>query len=121
MSTLLSLAVIAVAIAGVLRIALKEPDQPATMRRPTRIRNPVPADRVAMSAQPAALRAVTVRERAAAGAGPPPRRSRGRAAWARVRSGIALVVLVAVVGAILAVAVGAVLVGGALALRNAVS
>jgi hypothetical protein len=45
----------------------------------------------------------------------------GASPWTRVRSGVALLVLVAVVGAMLALAVGAVLVGGALALRNAVS
>ena len=66
------------------------------------------------------MRAVTVPERAAA-VRPSRPQSRGRAVWARVRSRIALVVLVAVVGAMLAVAVGAVLVGGAIALRNAVS
>ena len=81
----------------------------------------MPADRVAMSAQPAAVRAVTVPERAAPAATATRPQSRGRGIWTRVRSGLALVVLLAVVGAMLALAVGAVLVGGAIALRNAVS
>jgi ABC-type dipeptide/oligopeptide/nickel transport system permease subunit len=120
-STLLTLAVVAVAILGVLRIALSEPDQPATVRRRNRSRDPHPAPGAAMSAQPAPVRSVAVRERAVAAA---PRRAGtggGTSVWTRVRSGIALVVLVAVVGAMLALAVGAVLVGGALALRSAVS
>jgi len=119
-STLLSLAVVAAAIVGVLRIALKDPDQPATMRRTSRGASPEPAAGVSMSAQAASVRPITVSERAAAG----PRRGTvagGGSVWTRVRSGIALVVLVAVVGAMLALAVGAVLVGGALALRSAVS
>lgn len=120
-STLLSLAVVAVAILGVLRIALKEPDQPATVRRPSRSRDPHPALGAAMSAQPAPVRSVAVRERGVAGAQPALETGGGTSVWTRVRSGIALLVLVAVVGAMLALAVGAVLVGGALALRSAVS
>ncbi len=120
MSTLVTLAVVAAAIVGVVRIALNDPDQPATVRRPTRSRKPGPAAGVAMSAQPASVRAVTVAERALGGAFRPPARA-GESVWIRVRSGIALVVLVTVVGAMLALAVGAVLIGGALALRNAVS
>jgi hypothetical protein len=119
-STLLSLAVVLVAIVGVLRIALKDPDQPATMRRPTRSRSPGRAPRAAMSPRPAEVRAITVPERAVAGTRRPPP-SRLRSAGRRLRSGIALMLLVAVVGVMLALAVGAVLVGGALALRSAVS
>lgn len=120
MSTLLSLAVVAVAIVGVLRIALKDPDQPATMRARTRRHSSEPAAGVSMSAQRVAVGGMTVPEGTAATARPPTGGG-GGSVWARVRSGIALVVLVAVVGAMLALAVGAVLVGGALALRSAVS
>ena len=74
-----------------------------------------------MSAQPAAVRAITVPERAVAGVRRSPPRSRSRSIWRRVRSGIALVVLLAVVGVMLALAVAAVLVGGGLAIRSAVS
>ena len=74
-----------------------------------------------MSAQPVAVRSITVPERAVAGARRSPPSSRARSIWRRVRSGIALVVLLAVVGVMLALAVAAVLVGGGLAIRNAVS
>lgn len=111
---------VAVAIVGVLRIALKDPDQPATMRAPTRRHRPEPAADVSMSAQPVAVGAMPLPERTAATARRPTGGG-GGPVWARVRSGIALVVLVAVVGAMVALAVGAVLVGGALALRSAVS
>ena len=73
-----------------------------------------------MPAQPTAVRAITVPERAVAGRRAPPP-SRLRSVARRVRSGVALMLLLAVVGVMLAVAVAAVLVGGALALRNAVS
>jgi len=39
--------------------------------------------------------------------------------WVRIRSGVALVVLVAVLGALLAMAVGAVLVGATFLIRSA--
>ncbi|HTJ76090.1 MAG TPA: hypothetical protein VL337_12085 [Acidimicrobiales bacterium] len=39
--------------------------------------------------------------------------------WVRIRSGVALVVLVGVLGALLALAVGGVLVGAALLIRSA--
>ena len=90
------------------------------MRRPIRGVAPERASRVAMSARPAEVRAVTVPERAMAGRRPPPD-SRARSIWHRVRSGMVLMVLVTVVGILLAVALGAVLVGAALALRGAVS
>ncbi|MDP8938379.1 MAG: hypothetical protein M3O23_11745 [Actinomycetota bacterium] len=72
-----------------------------------------------MSAQPAAVRSITVPERTVATVRRPT--PVGGSVWRRVRSGLALVVLVAVVGAMVALTVGAVLVGGALALRSAVS
>ena len=74
-----------------------------------------------MSAQPVAVRSITVPERAVGGTRRSPPRSRAGSIWKRVRSGIALVVLLAVVGVMLAIAVAAVLVGGGLAIRNAVS
>lgn len=88
MSTfLVSLGVVAVAM-GVLRIALSDPDQPATVRRDTGGARPV--------------RAARQRTRRLGGA------------WLRLRSGLALVVLVVFVGVVVAAMIG---VGLALAVR----
>jgi len=90
---LVFLGVVAVAI-GVLRVALSDPDQPATVHRDTGGgRVPRPAGR---------------RVRRASGA------------WVRVRSGVALMILVVFVGVAVAAMVGAGLALAARALTDAI-
>jgi hypothetical protein len=101
-STLLvSLGVVVAAIL-VVRIALSDPDQPPTIRRPAS-RGPTPA-------------AIPIPAPASA----PSRARRRIGALARLRSGLALVILVAFVGVLLAVLVGTAVALGARALRHAV-
>lgn len=113
MSTfLVSLGVVAAAIC-VLRIALSDPDQPATLARPTgragprrhpartRERAPRPAGR-ARAVGPAA---------ASAGAAPAPL---AVALWGRIRSAMALAIIATFTGVVLAATIGT---GLALAVR----
>jgi hypothetical protein len=140
---LVSLGVVAATIAAVLYVALNGPDQPATVSRPTaRATPPKPpkpsrrdrreAERVVAAASPP-RRQVAVPSVPQVGIPTGPAlalpdsdtmRLRVLPAapttlWVRIRSGVALVVLVAVLGALLALAVGGILVGAALLIRSA--
>jgi hypothetical protein len=129
---LVSFGVVSAAIVAVVYVVLNGPDQPATIRRqpsrakPRRTRREVaPAAEAVVSAQPP--RAVTLPVAATpAFAGPdsdvmrlrvlPARRT---TLWVRVRSGVVLVVLVAVLGALLALVIGALALGLALLVSSA--
>jgi hypothetical protein len=137
---LVSLGVVAATIAAVVYVVLNGPDQPATIRRqPSRAKDR-PKERSKRRPGGRTPRPVPV---AAAAAPPPPLMSAllatgpGRALpdsdvmrlrvlpagrttlWVRIRSGVALMVLVAVLGALLALAIGAVGLGLALLIRSA--
>ena len=114
---LLTVAVVAGAIAVAVRTAVRDPDQPATLRgEPRRARRPrrepVPAPTP-----------VTVTEHPELVGGfsdqwiPVPA---GLSMWVRVRSGFVLTMLLAVLGALVAVSVSGLVVLIALAVRNAV-
>jgi len=133
---LVSFGVVAATIAAVVYVVLNGPDQPATIRRqPSRAK-----DR--RSARAAEARAKA--DAAAAATPPPPSRppvampgspavalsdsdmmrlrvlpARRTTLWVRIRSGVALVVLVAVLGALVALAIGGVMIGIALLVRSA--
>ncbi|HEX2118422.1 MAG TPA: hypothetical protein VHF91_04505 [Acidimicrobiales bacterium] len=136
MSTfLVSLGVVAATIAAVLYVVLTGPDQPATIHRdtprvkPRRSRrdavpsgpspdvaapsSPLPRPQVAMPATPALALSDSdiMRLRVLPAA--------QTTLWVRIRSGVVLVVLVAVLGALLALAVGGLALGGALLVRSA--
>jgi hypothetical protein len=141
---LVSLGVVAATIAAVVYVVLNGPDQPATIRRqPSRAKDRPkdrPKERSKRRPGGRTPRPVPV---AAAAAPPPPLMSAllatgpGRALpdsdvmrlrvlpagrttlWVRIRSGVALMVLVAVLGALLALAIGAVGLGLALLIRSA--
>lgn len=136
MSTfLVSLGVVAAAIVAVTYGVLNGPDQPPTIRRrsarvPRRpgrrhvADEPVPAPRRPAQAAPA--RPAVGRPGTPALAGPDSDimrlhvlPARQISVWIRIRSGIALVVLVAVLGALLALAVGGVALAFALLVRSA--
>jgi len=124
-----SLVVVAASVAAVLRLALAEPGQPATDQRPTR------RDRAAARAAQRALapppEATRKRRERPAQPSPQKREAAVSAAVAidldrvgalrRIRSGLALLLLVAFVGALLAAVIGTLLFMAGLALRNAVS
>jgi hypothetical protein len=131
---LVSFGVVAAAIVAVVYVVLNGPDQPATIRRqPSRAKErrsrpaPAPASEasVAPMAPPRAPVGMPVAATAAF-AGPdsdvmrlrvlPARRT---TLWVRIRSGVALVVLVAILGALLALAVAALGLGVAFLLRSA--
>ena len=136
MSTfLVSFGVVAAAIVAVVYVVLNGPDQPATIRPQwsrdkirRRRRPPAPAPVAEMRAAPAPPRPPVGLPVGAspAFAGPDSDVMRLRVLpasrttlWVRVRSGVALVVLVAVLGALLALAVGALALGFALLVRSA--
>ena len=136
MSTfLVSFGVVAATIAAVVYVVLNGPDQPATIRRQ-------PPDAKPRRARRAGARG----RRAAPPPLPPPPSTRPAVAipatpalalpdsdimrlrvlparkttvWVRIRSSVALVVLVAVLGALLALAVGGLVLGIALLIRSA--
>ncbi|MCA1692234.1 MAG: hypothetical protein ABR540_16410 [Acidimicrobiales bacterium] len=127
MSTfLVTLTVVVVAIAAALVVAIGDPDQPATLRsRPWRDR------RLDRQRQRATQKA------AAAAVRPPPRTepversgggmseqwipaAAGVSGWVRLRSGVVLTVLLAIVGALLAASISGLLLLFALAIRDAV-
>lgn len=110
----------AAAIASVVHVVLNAPDQPATIRRQpspakaSRRDRPAPAvPTVPVPATPAFALADSdiMRLRVL----PATRTTH----WVRIRSGVALVVLVAVLGALLALAIGGVGLGFALLIRSA--
>jgi hypothetical protein len=124
-----SLVVVAASVAAVLRLALAEPGQPATDQRPNR------RDRAAARAAQRALAPPPEpkRKRRERPAQPPPLKRKAAVSAAvaidldrvgalrRIRSGLALLLLVAFVGALLAAVIGTLLFMAGLALRNAVS
>jgi hypothetical protein len=130
-----SFGVVVAAIAAVVHVVLNGPDQTLTIqkqssraapkpRRRREPKGPAPASEVVATAvppRPALGLPVT-----AAFAGPDSDLMRLRvlparhnSIWVRIRSGIALVVLVAVLGALLALAIGGVMLGLALLVRSA--
>lgn len=128
-----SFGVVAATIAGILYVVVNAPDQPATIRRQP---SPTKPRRRQRSAGAGAERKETGAGRPSGPAvamGPRPAlalpdsdvmRLRVLPAarttlWVRIRSGVALVVLVGVLGALLAVAVGGVVLGLALLIRGA--
>jgi hypothetical protein len=136
---LVSLGVVAATIAAVVYVVLNGPDQPATIRRQPSRAKERRKDRAAQRASstrtapavPAQAPAPAARPAVGIPAGPtlalsdsdimrlrvlPATRT---TLWVRVRSGVALVVLVAVLGALLALAIGGVLLGIALLVRSA--
>lgn len=140
MSTfLVSLGVVAATIAAILYVALNGPDQPPTIRRrqsrdrPGRRRARPAGTGAGATTTPTAPARPAAAPLAPVGlpAGPAlalpdsdPMHLRILPAtpttlWVRVRSGVALVVLVAVLGALLALTVGGLLVGIALLVRSA--
>lgn len=136
MSTfLVSFGVVVAAIAGVVYVVVNAPDQPATIRRQPAAAKPSRRERAAKAAAERARTAVASpgpsRPAVAMPATPalalpdsdimrlrvlPAART---TLWVRLRSGVALVVLVAVLGALLALAVGGLVLGIALLIRSA--
>lgn len=134
MSTfLVSLGVVVAAIAAVVHVVLNGPDQPPTIRKqPARDRPAKTGRRKEREAAPdavaggAALRTPVGMPAAPAFAGPDSDIMRLRvlparhnSVWVRIRSGIALVVMVAVLGAMLALAIAGLMLGLALLVRGA--
>ncbi len=134
---LVSFGVVAATIAAVVYVVLNGPDQPATIRRqppaakPRRARRVDPGSRRGAHAAPSGSAVPQGRPTVAIPATPalalpdsdimrlrvlPARRT---TLWVRIRSGVALVVLVAVLGALLALAVGGLVLGIALLIRSA--
>ena len=140
MSTfLVSFGVVAATIAAVVYVVLNGPDQPATIRRQPPDAKPRRARRAEARSRRRAQEATTGAAATVQPSGPavalsgtpafalpdsdimrlrvlPARRT---TLWVRVRSGVALVVLVGVLGALLALAVGGVVLGLALLIRSA--
>ena len=136
MSTfLVSFGVVVTAIAGVVYVVISAPDQPATIRRPPAPAKPSRRERAARAGAEGARTTVAAsgpsRPAVAMPATPalalpdsdimrlrvlPAART---TLWVRLRSGVALVVLVAVLGALLALAVGGLVLGMALLIRSA--
>ncbi len=132
---LVSFGVVSATIAGVLYLFLNGPDQPATIRRqpsrdkPRRRRAPEPTD----EGGPATVTPASPAPRPQAAMPATPvfalpdsdvMRLRVLPAatttlWVRIRSGVALVMLVAVLGAFLALAVAGLILGIALLVRSA--
>jgi hypothetical protein len=126
---IVSLVVVAASVAAVLRLALAEPAQPATESRASRRARMGRRDARGARAQRRALARRQLAARAAPanlGAGPIVVSTADIdidrvGALRRIRSGLALLLLLALVGALLAAAVGTVLFMAGLALRSAVS
>jgi hypothetical protein len=132
---LVSFGVVVAAIAAVVHVVLNGPDQPPTIRKQPARAKPRTERRAAQKANP--------RPAAAIPASPPPLQPAGipgtalfagadsdimrlrvlparhTTLWVRIRSFVALVVLVAVLGALLALAIGGVALGFALLIRSA--
>lgn len=135
MSTfLVSFGVVAAAIVAVVYVVLNGPDQPPTIRRqPSRARAKTVRrqERTAPTAPDVgggatAARAPVAMPVTAAFAGPDSDIMRLRvlparhnSTWVRIRSGIVLVVLVAILGALLALAIAGLMLGLALVVRSA--
>jgi hypothetical protein len=130
---LVSLGAVAAATVLVIWIALGDPDQPATIRRDTdrararRSRREPTHDATAPAergdrpaAQAAAAPPVVAPDRGVPDRGVPVPRARRRGALRRLRSALALMVLVAFTGVLVALVIGAGLAVAARALRHAV-
>lgn len=123
------------AIAAVVHVVLNGPDQPPTIRR-----QPVRASTKARRRKEPKAPPATPEPAAGAGAPRPPMAlpvtpvfagadsdvmrlrvlpARHNSVWVRIRSGIALIVMVAVLGAMLALAIAGVMLGLALLVRSA--
>ncbi len=132
---LVSFGVVAATIAGVVYVVINAPDQPATIRRQPSAAKPRRKERTAAAAAERKRTALTgsgsSRPAVAMPATPalalpdsdimrlrvlPAART---TLWVRIRSGVALVVLVGVLGALLALAVGGLVLGFALVIRSA--
>lgn len=118
---LLTVAVVTVAIAAAVSTAVKDPEQPATVRaRRDRERKPRREPQAQTVSAPAT---VTLTEPVERGGGfsdhwvPAPA---GAERWVRVRSGFVLTILLAVLGALVAVSISGMLLLIALAVRNTV-
>lgn len=131
----MSFGVVVAAIAAVVHVVLNGPDQPPTIRRqPSRgkgtdsrrqakRRAPAAPDMVASAAPPRPAGRMPITP-AFAGADSDIMRlrvlpARHRSVWVRIRSGVVLVILVAILGALLALAIGGVMLGLALLVRSA--
>ncbi len=128
MSTfLVSFGVVAATIAAVVYVVLNGPDQPATIRRQPPDAKPRRARRAEARGQRRAEAAAMAPIPAAPALALPDSDimrlrvlpARRTTLWVRVRSGVALVVLVAVLGALLALAVGGLVLGIAMLIRSA--
>ena len=121
MSTfLVSFGVVVAAIVAVVHVVLNGPDQPPTIRRQPSRAGARPTRRTAAS-RPQAVMPVAP---AFAGADSDVMRlrvlpARHNSGWVRIRSGIVLVVLVAILGALLALAIAGLMLGLALVIRSA--
>jgi hypothetical protein len=126
-----SLVVVAASVAAVLRLALADPGQPATERTPSRrgLKSVIDTWRsrarqrtAARKRRHLAARAATARADASAVAVDAAEIDLDRVgALRRIRSALVLLVLLAIVGALLAAAIGTLLFMAGLALRNAVN
>lgn len=126
---LVSFGVVAATIVAVVYVVLNGPDQPATIRRqPSRAKPRRSRPAPATLAAPAPTRPTVAIPVAAGPALPGPDSdvlrlrvlpARRTTLWVRIRSGVALVVLVAVLGALLALAVAGLALGVALLIRSA--
>ncbi len=138
MSTfLVTSTVVVVAIAAAVAIAIREPDQPATLRPQRRRASERPRRRLKqahghqpMAAQPSPARAsvasppaapVTFQEPAGVLTEQSAYLARPVSFWVRLRSGVMLTILLAVVGAMIAVAVAGFVLFLAVAIRDAVT
>lgn len=120
------------AIAAVVHVVLNGPDQPPTIRKQPSRDEPKPVRRRERKV-PAPVTTTTAAPRPSLGLPVTPAfagtdsdlmrlrvlPARHNSLWVRIRSGIALVVLVAVLGALLALAVGGLGLGLALLIRSA--
>jgi hypothetical protein len=133
--------VVVLAIAAVVAIAIREPDQPATLRpRPRRAREPrrrrtpevlpaagplAPATTAATTAPAPAAGPAAVQEPADRPVGTLTEEWGAGAAtvswWVRLRSGVVLTVLLAFLGTLIAVSIAGIVLLLALAIRNAVT
>jgi hypothetical protein len=134
---LVSFGVVAATIAAVVHVVLNGPDQPPTIRRDTSRAKPEPRRRrrhAAPAPLPAPVAAIPSPSLQALVAPTPAlalpdsdimrlrvQPSSSTTLWERIRSGVALIVLVAILGALLAMAVGGIGLGLALLLRSATS
>jgi hypothetical protein len=132
---LVSFGVVAAAIVAVVHVVLNGPDQPATIRRqPARAKEKGKRRQARKAPQLAPeLLAAAAPQRPAVGlpvtpafAGPESDimrlrllPARNNSVWVRIRSGIALVILVAVLGALLALAIAGLVLGIAFVIRGA--